>query len=119
MFINEDSKVFVKGRVSEEEDKQGKLICEKIVPFGCKVKELWIQFEDKDTYLNGEKELLSFISQSEGEDEVVIYCKKERIVKRLPRNKNIKIDDEILARLKNRYSEKNIKVLEKSIENKI
>ena len=119
MFINEDSKVFVKGRVSEEEDKQGKLICEKIVPFGCKIKELWIQFEDKDSYLNGEKELLSFISQSEGEDEVVIYCKKERIVKRLPRNKNIKIDDEILARLKNRYSEKNIKVLEKSIENKI
>ena len=119
MFINEDSKVFIKGRVSEEEDKPGKLICEKIVPFGSKVKELWVQFENKDAYMQEESNFLQLISDSEGEDEVVIYCAKERIVKRLPRNRNIRIEEGILARLKNRYSEKNIKVLEKSIENKI
>ena len=118
-FIEPDSKIFIKGRVSVEEDKPAKIICEKIVPFGSRVKELWVQFADKDTYLKEEKEFLNLISDSEGEDEVVIYCTKERIVKRLPRNKNIKIDDTILVKLKNRYSEKNIKVVEKAIENKI
>ena len=32
-YLNEDSKVFVKGRVSEEDDAPSKLICETIIPF--------------------------------------------------------------------------------------
>ena len=118
-FIEQDSKVFIKGRVSEEEDKPGKLICEKIVPFSGKTKELWVQFESKEAYLKEEQSFLSMIADSEGSDSVVIYCAKERAVKRLPVNRNINIEQGIITRLQNRYSEKNIKVLEKSIENKI
>ena len=118
-FIEPDSKVFIKGRVSEEEDKPGKLICEKIVPFSGKTKELWVQFESKEAYLKEEQSFLSMIADSEGSDSVVIYCAKERAVKRLPVNRNINIEQGIITRLQNRYSEKNIKVLEKSIENKI
>ena len=118
-LINIDSKVFIKGRVSEEEDKPAKLICEKIVPFGEKVKELWVQFDSKDAYLKEEKNFLDMISDSEGKDTVVIYCAKEKIVKRLPANRNIHVEPGILTRLQNRYSEKNIKVIEKSIENTI
>lgn len=118
-FIETDSKVFIKGRVSEEEDKPGKLICEKIVPFSEKTKELWVQFESKEAYLREERSFLDMISDSEGNDSVVIYCALERAVKRLPPNRNINVEQGILTRLQNRYSEKNIKVLEKSIENKI
>ena len=118
-FIEMDSKVFIKGRVSEEEDKPGKLICEKIVPFKAKTKELWVQFENIDTYVKEEKEFLDMISYSEGDDAVVIYCRSERAVKRLPANRNIHIEPGIITRLQNRYSEKNIKVQEKNIENKI
>ena len=118
-FIEVDSKVFIKGRVSEEEDKPGKLICEKIVPFSGKTKELWVQFESKEAYLKEERNFLDMISDYEGNDSVVVYCAKERVVKRLPANRNINIEQSVLARLQNRYSEKNIKVLEKSIENKI
>ena len=32
-YLEADSKVFVRGRVSEEDDKPSKLICEKIIPF--------------------------------------------------------------------------------------
>ena len=53
-YLEEDNKIFVKGRVSEEDDKASKLICEKILPFGQKKKELWIQFPDKETYLEEE-----------------------------------------------------------------
>lgn len=31
------------------------------------------------------------LRDSEGDDEVVIYCQKERAIKRLPRNRNIRI----------------------------
>ena len=32
-YLEVDSKVFVRGRVSEEDDKPSKMICEKIIPF--------------------------------------------------------------------------------------
>ena len=44
--LNEDTKVFVKGRVSEEDDNASKLICELLIPFEDVPSELWIQFPD-------------------------------------------------------------------------
>ena len=35
----------------------GKLICEQVIPFSKIPKELWLQFEDKDSYMAREKEL--------------------------------------------------------------
>ena len=49
----------------------------------------------------------------------MIYCQQERAVKRLPRNRNIRIDPQILGRLMNHFGEKRVKVVEKTIENKI
>ena len=118
-YLEVDQKVFVKGRVSEEEEKASKLICEKIVPFERTKKELWIQFPDKAAYLEQEPIVFGYLADSEGDDEVVIYCQQERAVKRLPRNRNIKIDPQILGRLMNHFGEKRVKVVEKTIENKI
>ena len=118
-YLEVDQKVFVKGRVSEEEEKASKLICEKIIPFERKKRELWIQFPDKATYLEQEQIVAGYLADSEGDDEVVIYCQKERAVKRLPRNRNIRIDQQILGRLLNHFGEKRVKVVEKTIENKI
>ena len=50
-YLEVDSKVFVRGRVSEEDDKPSKMICEKIIPFERTKKELWIQFPDKAYFL--------------------------------------------------------------------
>ena len=118
-YLEVDQKVFVKGRVSEEEEKASKLICEKIVPFERTKKELWIQFPDKAAYMEQEPIVFGYLADSEGDDEVVIYCQQERAVKRLPRNRNIKIDPQILGKLMNHFGEKRVKVVEKTIENKI
>ena len=118
-YLEVDQKVFVKGRVSEEEEKASKLICEKIVPFERTKKELWIQFPDKAAYMEQEPIVFGYLADSEGDDEVVIYCQQERAVKRLPRNRNIKIDPQILGRLMNHFGEQRVKVVEKTIENKI
>ena len=116
-YLEEDNKIFVMGRVSEEDDKASKLICEKILPFGQKKKELWIQFPDKETYLEEEAITYGYLADSEGNDEVVIYCEKEKIVKKLPANKNISINPQILSRLMNHFGENRVKVVEKAIEN--
>lgn len=116
-YLETDSKVFIRGRVSEEDDRASKLICEKVIPFEQKKRELWIQFPDKASYLDEEQIVNGYLADSEGEDEVVIYCAKERAVKRLPRNRNIRIEPQILSRLMNHYGEGRVKVVEKAIEN--
>ena len=114
-----DQKVFIKGRVSEEDEKASKLICEQVIPFEQTKKELWIQFSNKADYLENEQIVNGYLADSEGDDEVVIYCQQERAVKRLPKNKNIQINPQVLSRLMNHYGEKRIKVVEKTIENRI
>ena len=118
-LLEVDRKVFIKGRVSEEDDKPSKLICEKVIPFNQIKRELWIQFPDKADYLKNEQLVYGYLADSEGEDEVVIYCQAERAVKRFPKNRNIQISPQVLSKLMNHYGEKRVKVVEKTIENKI
>ena len=116
-YLEVDNKVFIRGRVSEEDEKASKMICEKVIPFEKTKRELWIQFSDKAAFLDEEQIVYGYLADSEGEDEVVIYCAKERAVKRLPRNRNIRINQQVLSRLMNHYGESRVKVVEKVVEN--
>ena len=118
-YLEDDSKIFVRGRVSEEDESDSKLICENIVPFEEIKKELWIQYENKAEYLKEEQNLYQMLKSSEGPDSVVIYCKEEKAIKRLPMNRNVGIDQILLGRLTNCYGEKRVKVVEKSIEKQV
>ena len=117
MYLEEDYKVFVKGRVSEEDESASKLICETIIPFENTTRELWIQFPDKDTFLSEEQNVYEILKPSEGNDSVVIYCAKEKVMKRFPKNWNIRADQELLNRMENYFGKNRVKVVEKSIEN--
>ena len=116
-LLEVDNKVFIRGRVSEEDEKASKLICEKIIPFTQTKKELWLQFPDKNAFQEEEQSVYRYLADSEGDDEVVIYCQAERAVKRLPRNRNISIGPQVLSRLMNHFGDKRVKVVEKPIEN--
>ena len=116
MYLNEEAKVFIKGRVSEEDDAPSKLICEQVIPFAQTRKELWLQYPDKETYLQQEGMLQDILKVSEGMDEVIIYCKKEKAVKRLPKGWNVTADEVLLSRLTNYLGESCVKVIEKPIE---
>ncbi len=115
-YLNEDSKVFVKGRVSEEDDAPSKLICETIIPFEQTKRELWIQYGDKLEYGEDEPHLFDMLGESEGNDTVVIYCKKERAIKRLSAGRNVCAEPALIVKLKNYYGEDRIRVVEKSSE---
>ena len=117
-YLNEDSKVFVKGRVSEEDDNASKLICEGIIPFEETSRDLWIQFEDKQKFVEEESKLYEILKESQGRDNVVIYLTKEKAVKRLPASYNVHADSRFLSRLIKYFGETRVKVVEKAIENR-
>ena len=117
-YLNEDEKVFVAGHANVEEDKNGKLICEKIYSFDDTKRELWLQFATKESYEEKEKELYSRLYGSDGNDEIVIYIASPRAMKRLDQNHNIHINPELVGNLTEFLGEKNVKIVEKSIEKK-
>lgn len=115
-MLETDKKVFIHGRVSAEDDKASKLICEKVWSFEDARRELWIQFESVDEYEKEELRLYDILSDSDGNDSVVIYVKNPKAIKRLPSNRNVLADKNLLSKLFKVYTERNVKVVEKSIE---
>ena len=114
-LLMEDAKVFITGRVSVEEEKDGKLICERIEPFAKPSRTLWIKFETREAYQAAEQELFAAIAESEGEDSVVIYTENPKGKKELPRNRNVKADEALLKTLYALYGEENVKLVTKEI----
>ena len=115
LFV-EDSKLFIRGRVSIGDDPVGKLVCEQVIPFERVPRELWLQFEDLAGYKEGEGALLSALKASEGKDQVVIYLKKERAKKVLPSNWNVEASQALIQELASKLGEKNVKVVEKDLK---
>ena len=116
-MLETDRKVFIRGRVSAEEERASKLICESIWDFEDIPRELWIQFENKTEFLNRESELYDLIRYAEGKDFVVIYVKSPKSVKRLSENWTIQITEDLLRDITAKFGRDNVKVVEKCIEN--
>ena len=112
LLIEEDAKVLIRGRVSMSDDQPTKLICEKITPMHPNQKDIWIQFTDKTAYLQNEQNLFDIIMDNDGNDRIVIYCKKEKAIKRLPEINNIRLNDDIFRRLTSAFGEENVKVVQ-------
>ncbi len=106
----EEEKVFITGRTSIEEDKDGKVILESMITFDEAPKKLWIKFASIEEYVQKEKVLSAILALSEGNDTVIIYCEKEKQQKKLPKNQNVKSDEQLLGSLKSAFGESNIKV---------
>ncbi len=109
--LMEDNKVFIEGRVSAEEDKDGKLIAEAITAFDEIPRKLWIKFPNMADYEKQEETLLDAIFESEGKDNVVIYIEETRQKKVLPPNKNVNANSELTERLGALFGEENVRVV--------
>ena len=112
----EESKVFIRGRVSIGDDPVGKLICEEVIPFSGIPNELWLQFEDQSCYQQKVDEVMAALRDSDGKDRVVMYLKAERGVKRLSENWGVEAGGQLLTVLYGILGENNVKVVQKSIE---
>jgi DNA polymerase-3 subunit alpha len=116
-YIEDDAKIYIAGKVTVEEEQDGKVICDRIIPFDDMPKEVWIQFADKESYSRRERELFDLIRKnSGGMDEVCIYIKSEKKYKKLGRANAVNADSRMLEQLYSFIGEKNVKLVEKNIE---
>ena len=113
--LEEENKVFIRGKVDAADDRASKLICEKIWLFGQVPRELWIQFDSREDYQEKEDGLSRQIGAAAGKDAVVLYLKKERAMKRLPPSQRVAIDALDMEQLYAAYGEGNVKILEKGL----
>ncbi|MBH1939268.1 DNA polymerase III subunit alpha [Mobilitalea sibirica] len=117
-MLSNDVKIFIRGKVTAEEEKAAKLICQEIIPFDSIPQELWIKYKNVEAFQKDEQTLYAILSEYDGSDSVIIYCEEEKQMKLLPKSRSIKVNQELISKLKTVYSDKNIRVTEKSIENR-
>ncbi len=107
----EDNKVFVRGRVSLEEDRDGKLICERITAFDEIPKKLWVKFPTMADYEAQIDGLFTMLADSDGSDSVILYIEDQKVMKKLPPNRNVNANDDLQEKLSKKYGEENIKIV--------
>ena len=117
MFLNEDARLFIQGRVSAEDDKASKLILEKVRLFDDMPRELWLQFESREEYAKAETGLVDDLMESRGNSTVVIYLKDVKAMKKLPPAYQVHIEDSWLERMCKKYGSSNVKIVDRVLKN--
>ncbi len=115
--LTEENKVYIKGRVSANEEENGKLICEQIILFDEVPRQLWLQFSCMEEYKEKFQTLCDLTKDSDGNDAVGVFLSKEKAKKLLPPSQNVRINKDLLEQLYQEFGEENVKVLDKGIEN--
>ena len=115
-LLVEGNKVFIKGRVQNDEEREAIIRCEDVKSFDDSKKEIWIQFSNKDEYQNSESKLTEAIRTLDGNDAMVIYLKEEKAVKRLEPKFNVGATEENLAVLRGKFGEENVQIVYKKVE---
>ena len=118
-YLEEDRKVFIRGRVTVEEDKPAKMICQGMVPFDDIPKQLWIQCRTKEEYREKEDGLFAVLGGYDGQDTVIIYLASERAKKQLPNSRMTRVCPELLEQLYQMFGDENVKVVQSGIEKKL
>lgn len=114
-MLNEDEKIFVRGKVNVEEDKPAKIICQDCIAFDKIPETVYIQFKNKEEYQREELDLLESLEEYPGTSEVIVYLKEEKQKKVL--NCTIETNNNLIQHLKSKFNEENVIVKQKRIAN--
>lgn len=114
--LYEDNKVLIRGRVAVEEEREARLICSEVTAFSAMPREVWVRFQDKETFLQREEELYGILDSFDGKDEAVVYCVAEKAMKRLPKSRTTQVSEALLGRLESVFGKDSVKVVEKPLE---
>ena len=131
-ILEEDNKVLIRGRVSLEDEKDSKLLAEKILLFEQLPGELWVQFADQAAYETGIRRLEEMLQSAQGSgqnpmgtvagasgngnpaagrDCVVIYIAEGKKVMRMAPQWNVTADSAFLSALCGEFGEENIRLV--------
>ncbi|MBQ5951483.1 MAG: DNA polymerase III subunit alpha [Lachnospiraceae bacterium] len=98
-ILRPEEKVFLRGRVSAEEEAQGKLILSAAARFSEAPQELWLRFPTMDAWKAAEQEVYAAIADSDGTDRVVIYVEQGRQMRRLPAAYGVDAGEALVCRM--------------------
>ncbi|MBP1753725.1 MAG: dnaE [Firmicutes bacterium] len=115
-MLEPDRKIFIRGKVTVEEEKAAKLICQDIISFDSIPQEVWIKYPNLESFQNDEQSLYHLLEQYDGNDSVIIFCESEKCIKKLPKSRNVKAEKDLIQQLNSIYKEENVRITEKSIE---
>ncbi len=114
-YFENDARIFVEGRAAVEEEKNGRLILERVYSFDETKKELWLQFADMGDYEKQEARVLEELRTSDGQDDVVMYIADRRVMKRLGPNWRVSATLQLAQSLSALLGQNNVKVVEKNL----
>lgn len=104
-LLEEDLKVFIKGRVAIGEDENAKLICRSISSFDelgkyDDAKKLWIKVKDTEMWQKTSPYISKILARYKGDTEVNIYI--ENTKQRMGTNKNmwVNLNEQVIKQLK-------------------
>ncbi|MDO4975736.1 MAG: DNA polymerase III subunit alpha [Eubacteriales bacterium] len=113
-IIIEDKAIYIKGRASVSEE-SGKLIAGKIIAMDDVRKDVWIQTPNIETYREKQDALFGVIRAHGGDNNLVIYSKAEKAIKRLPAYQNISYSQEVVEELQDIFGKENVVVRDAKI----
>ncbi len=110
-FLNEDEVVMVKGRVSTQEDQDGKIVCREIRKLDDMIAEkVYVQFEDMDDYTDTIRKISPYINNPNGTSLVYAYLKDTKSLNRFGNTKRMMTDSETLSAIVEIMGKENVKV---------
>jgi len=96
-ILNEDNKIFVEGRVSAEDDRPSKLICDKITAFDEVPREMWLAFANRSEWQICLHDLTDALKASEiGNDRVFVFLRDNKSFREETRGRRIRISEELI-----------------------
>lgn len=114
-LLEENEKVFLRGTVSIEDDKDAKLLVEEVIGFHQSKHEIWVQFQDMTMYRKHVGELEELIDSSDGSDEVVVFLRSEKAVKRYGVKNGVLLSPNITEDFTELFGRENIKIVDKGV----
>ena len=109
MKLSEDSHVIVEGHVSVEDEKDAKLIADKVMTFEEIPRTVWIQFANKAAFDENEKEMLEIIEGHGGKDSIVAYLRDTKQIKKYP-GIRFNAHEEVLTMLQDKFGSENVQM---------
>lgn len=112
--VVQDALVTIKGRISLKEDEEPKLLCEKVEGLEkVNSEKVYIRVKDTVEMSIANKDLKYNYGEYKGDTAIYLFNEKDRKSYRLSRDTWINTESNIISALKEKYGEKNVKIVEK------
>ena len=109
MKLSEDAHVIIEGHVSVEDEKDAKLMADKVMTFEEIPRTVWVQFANREAFDISEKEMLSIIEGHGGKDSIIAYLKDTKQMKKYPSIK-FNAGEEVMTMLQDKFGSENVQM---------